>query len=148
MNKRERHKIILEIINENEVCTQDELTLILNQMGYSVSQSTVSRDINELNLIKSDGREKKSRYVHALDTGKTFSPQKMNILKQSTLSIEFANNLIVVKTLSGHANAVALAVDELSFSQVLGTVAGDDVVLIVAKSNADAEIVVKSLRAF
>lgn len=146
MIKKDRHSAIISIIKNNEVSTQEELTAHLVQLGYDVSQSTVSRDINELNLIKADSDSGKSIYVKAIDTSKSVSPNRMSILKQSTVSIDVANNIIVVKTLSGHANAVALIIDEMNFPQVLGSVAGDDAVIIVAKSNSDAEIVKKSLR--
>ncbi len=146
MIKKDRHTAILKIINDREIFTQEELTDALIKLGFDVSQSTVSRDINELNLIKTEVEGKKSKYVKAIDTSKTVSPNRMSILKQSTLSIDVANNLIVVKTLSGHANAVALIIDEMNFPQVLGSVAGDDAVLIVAKTNSEAEIVMKILR--
>ena len=146
MIKKDRHNVILNLINEKEISTQEELTEELVNLGFEVSQSTVSRDINELNLIKAENANKKSVYVKAIDTGLKLSQHKLTMFKQSSLSIESANNLIVVKTLSGHANAVALVVDELTLPQVLGSVAGDDVVLIVAKTNQDAEIIVKSLR--
>ena len=146
MIKKDRHNVILNLIKEKEISTQEELTEELVNLGFEVSQSTVSRDINELNLIKAENANKKSVYVKAIDTGLKLSQHKLTMFKQSSLSIESANNLIVVKTLSGHANAVALVVDELTLPQVLGSVAGDDVVLIVAKTNQDAEIIVKSLR--
>ena len=147
MVKKDRHSAILNIISKNEVSTQEELTACLIAHGYDVSQSTVSRDINELNLVKAESENGKSIYVKAIDTSKTVSPNRLSILKQSTISVEVANNIIVVKTLSGHANAVGLILDEMNFPQVLGSVAGDDAVIIVAKSNYDAEIVTKSLRA-
>ncbi len=146
MIKKTRHSAILDLIAQKEVYTQEELTELLNERGYDVSQSTVSRDINELNLIKAESKNGKSKYVKALDASSAVSPNRMSILKQSTLSIDVANNIIVVKTLSGHANAVALIIDEMNFPQVLGSVAGDDAVLIVAKTNAEAEVVMKSLR--
>ncbi len=146
MVKKNRHSTILELIEKYEIGTQEELTELLVKRGFDVSQSTVSRDINHLNLIKSESESGKSIYVKALDTSKAVSPNRVSILKQSTVSIDVANNIIVVKTLSGHANAVALIIDEMNFPQVLGSVAGDDAVLIVAKSNSDAEIVMKSLR--
>ncbi len=147
MIKKDRHSAILQIIAESDICTQEELTEALINCGYDVSQSTVSRDINQLNLVKAESQNgKKSKYVRAIDTSNSVSPNRISILKQSTISINVANNLIVVKTLSGHANAVGLIIDEMNFSQVLGSVAGDDVVLIIAKTNVDAEVVMKSLR--
>lgn len=146
MTKQERLKIILDLINSEEISTQDELTSRLSELGYDISQSTISRDINELNLIKGEGNQKKYRYVQAKVENVEASPQILNLLKQITVSICSANNLVVIKTLSGNAGAAGMAIDGMHFPQVVGTVAGDDTLLIVAKSNADAEIVVKALR--
>lgn len=146
MSKKKRLDAIIDIINRQEIATQDELTEKLILLGFDVSQSTVSRDINELNLVKAEGKDKKFKYVQAgIDKDKT-SPQMVNMLKQIVTSIECANNLIVIKTLGGHAGSAGMAVDGMHFKQILGTVAGDDTLLIVAKSNSDAEILVKTLR--
>ena len=146
MSKKLRHDAIINLITKNDVATQEELTAELINMGFDVSQATVSRDIKELNLIKVEGVNKKFKYVK-VEVGKSdLSPQIISLFKQITTSIEFANNLIVVKTLSGNASAAGMAIDQMHFSQVLGTVAGDDTVLIVTKSTADAEIVIKGLR--
>ena len=146
MSKKLRHDAIIDLITKNDVATQEELTAELINMGFDVSQATVSRDIKELNLIKVEGVNKKFKYVK-VEVGKSdLSPRIINLFKQITTSIEFANNLIVVKTLSGNASAAGMAIDQMHFSQVLGTVAGDDTVLIVTKSTADAEIVIKGLR--
>ncbi len=147
MTKKDRHLAILEIISQNEIANQEELTKFLIERGVDVSQPTVSRDINELNLIKTENENGKTVYVKSTENNKSVLSNKINIFKQSTLSIDAANNLIVVKTLSGHANAVALVIDEMNFSQVLGSVAGDDAVLIVAKTNEEAEFVVENLKA-
>ena len=122
------------------------LTARLSELGYEISQSTISRDINELNLIKGEGVQKKYRYVQAKVESVDASPQILNLLKQITVSISSANNLVVIKTLSGNAGAAGMAIDGMHFPQVIGTVAGDDTLLIVAKSNSDAEVVVKALR--
>lgn len=146
MSKKLRHNAIIELITNNDVATQEELTEQLINIGFDVSQATVSRDIKELNLIKVEGVNKKFKYVK-VEVGKAdLSPQIINLFKQITTSIEFANNLIVVKTLSGNASAAGMAIDQMHFSQILGTIAGDDTVLIVTKSTADAEIVIKGLR--
>ena len=146
MTKKERLLIIENIINENEVSTQEELTEHLIQKGLNVSQSTISRDMSELNLIKVEGLIKKFKYAKVQSTGAGLSPQLINLFKQVTLSIASANNLIVIKTLAGNAGTAGMAIDEMRFSQVLGTVAGDDTLLVIAKSNADAEIIIKNLR--
>ena len=146
MLKKDRHTAILQLIEEQKIYTQEELTSALINKGYDVSQSTVSRDINELNLAKVDTHSEKSYYIRALSAGNQLSPERISLLKHITVSVDYANNLIVVKTLSGNAGSAGMIIDELNFPQVLGCVAGDDVVIIVAKTNADAEVVSKSLR--
>ena len=145
MTKKERHKKILELINEFEIDTQEELTSRLNEYGCDVSQATVSRDIKELDLIKSAGREKKVKYLK-LSNNVDIPKKIIDLYKHVTLSISYANNLIVIKTLSGNASSAGMAIDAMHFPQVLGTIAGDDVLLIIAKSNSDAETIVNTLR--
>ena len=145
MTKKERHKKILELINEFEIDTQEELTSRLNEYGCDVSQATVSRDIKELDLIKSAGREKKVKYLK-LSNNVDIPKKIIDLYKHVTLSISYANNLIVIKTLSGNASSAGMAIDAMHFPQVLGTIAGDDVLLIIAKSNSYAETIVKTLR--
>ena len=145
MTKKQRHDAILKLISDYEISTQEELTEELIKMGFEVSQSTISRDINELNLIKIE-KSNKNIYGRAEQTLTKLADHKISIFKQSVVSMQTANNIIVVKTLSGHANPVAYVIDELSLPQLLGSVAGDDVVIIVAKTNQDAEIAIKTLR--
>lgn len=147
MSKMDRLSAIEKLITTYEIDTQEELTEKLIGLGFDVSQSTVSRDINKLNLIKSSGILKKSKYVKADAVTGELSPQIVNLFKQVTISITVANNLLVIKTLSGNASSAGMAFDEMKFPQVLGTVAGDDTVIVVAKTNSDAEIILKRLRA-
>ena len=147
MTKKQRLSIIENLISKNEVSTQEELTALLVESGYEVSQSTISRDINELNLIKVEGVNKKFKYAKAETSKAKLNLQIVSLFKQVTLSMVAANNLIVIKTLAGNASAAGMALDEMHLSQVLGTIAGDDTLLVVAKTNADAEIIIKSLRA-
>lgn len=146
MSKKSRLNDIINLIEIEEISTQEELTDRLIALGYDVSQSTVSRDINELNLIKIEGQNKKFKYSKTDVKAKGTSPQIISMFKQIVTSIDFANNLVVVKTLAGHANSAGMAVDGMHFSEILGTVAGDDTLLIVAKSNSDAEYLVKTLK--
>lgn len=146
MNKKTRHNEIINLINNYEICTQDELTEKLISLGYNVSQSTVSRDINELNLIKTEGTKNKFKYTKANVVSGEITPQIISLFKQVTVSMTCANNLLVIKTLAGNANTAGMAVDQMHFSQILGTIAGDDTLLVVAKTNADAEYIIKSLR--
>ncbi len=145
MSKSDRLKAIENLIIENEIDTQEELTNRLLGLGFNVSQATVSRDINQLNLIKVEGNVKKFKYA-MVNNGINLSDKFVNIFKQVTLSIACANNLLVIKTLAGNASAAGMALDEMHFPQVLGTVAGDDTLLVVTKTNYDAEIILKSLR--
>ena len=147
MTKKERLNAICALIKENEIATQEEMTEKLNEMGFNVSQATVSRDINELDLIKIDGLKKKSVYCK-IEKVSTEIPQKIkDLFKQVVVSIVAANNLIVVKTLNGNGSSAGMAVDQMHIRQILGTIAGDDTLLIVAQNNSDAEIIVKLLRA-
>lgn len=146
MKKEIRHRKIFELIKNNEIGTQEELTAKLIEAGCEVSQATVSRDISELNLIKIDYGNKKYKYACSIPEKLSLSPQIVSLFKQITVSIESANNLIVLKTLSGNAGTAGMAIDEMHFPQILGTVAGDDTVLIITKTTNDAEVILKSLR--
>ncbi len=146
MIKKSRRSAIIDLINSFDISTQDELTEKLFAMGFNVSQATISRDIKELNLIKIEGKNKKYKYAQVDINDNKLSPQLVNLFKQITVSIESANNLIVLKTISGNASAAGMAIDQLNYPQVLGTIAGDDTLLIVTKTNSDAEIILKGLR--
>ena len=146
MSKKQRLQDIINLINSKEIDTQDEITDALNKLGYNVSQATVSRDINELGIIKIAGITKKFRYSVADNIKEEISPKIIALYKHVTISVEEANNLIVVKTLSGNAGAAGMAIDQMKFSRIIGTVAGDDTLLIITKTSADAEIIAKSLR--
>lgn len=145
MEKNNRLNDIISLIEKYEIDTQEELTAKLKELGYNVSQATVSRDIKNLNLIKSAGSGKKYKYVKSLAIS-SLSDKIKNLFKQVTISITAANNLLVVKTLAGNAGTAGMAVDAMHISEILGTIAGDDTLLIVAKSNSDAELILKSLR--
>lgn len=146
MKKKDRLNAILSLINENDISTQEELTARLNDMGFNVSQATVSRDINELDIIKVESVGKRSVYSVAKIPDTEMPNNIKEIFKQITQSIVSANNLIVVKTLNGNGGAAGMAVDRMRIPQILGTIAGDDTLLIVTKNNADADIVVRILR--
>lgn len=146
MTKKQRLQLILKIIQEKEISTQEELTEALNLNGLNVSQATVSRDINELNLIKTEGFNKKSRYVKPSMDKTRISDKIINLFKEVTISINSANNLVIIKTLVGSGSSVGMTIDGMNLPGVLGTVAGDDTLLIVTKTNKDADTVVESLR--
>ena len=146
MAKNDRLEKIKLLITEYEISTQEELTDMLVNAGYNVSQATVSRDINKLNLIKVEGIQKRTKYALGGPEKSVVSDKIIDLFKQITLSIASVNNLIVIKTLNGNGNSAGMAIDKMNFAEVLGTIAGDDTLLVVTKSEADANFIVKSLR--
>lgn len=145
MNKGQRHIKIREIIANHEIETQDELVEKLREAGFNVTQATVSRDIKELHLVKvptADGR-----YKYSLPADQRFNPlQKLKrVLIDSFVSIDYSGNLVVMKTMPGNANAVGALIDNLDWDEVMGTICGDDTVLIICRTPEGAE---KSSREF
>lgn len=143
MTKAKRHIKIREIIAKHEIETQDELVDALKKAGYNVTQATVSRDIKELHLVKvplPDGR-----YKYSLPADNRFNPlQKLKrILVDSFVNIDSAENLVVLKTLPGNANAVAALIDNLDWEEIVGTISGDDTILIVCRNKKQSEKLTK-----
>lgn len=141
MNKGQRHIKIREIITNNEIETQDELVDELKNAGYNVTQATVSRDIKELHLVKVplvDGR-----YKYSLPADQRFNPlQKLRrILVDAFVKIEAAENLLVLKSLPGNAQAIGALIDNLDWNEILGTICGDDTCLIICKTKEDGKVV-------
>lgn len=143
--KQKRHSKILSIITERDVKTQEQLTKELKNAGFMVTQATVSRDIKELGLIKiplSDGA-----YKYAVTKKeKQDNRENLSIFARSVLSIQAAMHTVVVKTHSGMANAVAASLDTFLADEMIGTIAGDDTILIIAENPEKAETVVSKLR--
>ena len=145
--RQKRQTQILRIISENDIKTQEQLTDSLKKLGYDTTQATVSRDINELQLIKIAGSGKKYRYAQVTQ-GKSIDNAKfLTLFKAAVVSIEAAQNIIVVKTLISNANPVAATVDSLGYHEIVGSVAGDDTLLIVTHNNEEAANVVAKLNA-
>ncbi|SDH51495.1 transcriptional regulator, ArgR family [Alteribacillus persepolensis] len=138
MNKGQRHIKIRELITESDVETQDELVDGLKQAGYNVTQATVSRDIKELHLVKVPTMD--GRYKYSLPADQRFNPlQKLKrALVDSFIGVDQADNLIVMKTLPGNANAVAVLIDNLDWEEILGTICGDDTILIICRDKQQA----------
>ena len=126
-----RQNKILEIIKTNDVETQDQLLALLSQAGYSVTQATISRDIRELQLVKGQGKDGKYRYLAGNYDNRPISERFIKIFRETTLSYSCAQNLIVVKTLPGCAGAAGEAIDTLSLDHVVGSICGDNTMLIV-----------------
>ncbi|MBM7604583.1 transcriptional regulator ArgR [Metabacillus litoralis] len=139
MNKGQRHIKIREIITNNDIETQDELVDLLKGMGFNVTQATVSRDIKELHLVKVpmiDGR-----YKYSLPADQRFNPlQKLKrALMDAFVKIDSAGHMLVMKTLPGNANAIGALIDNLDWDEVLGTICGDDTILIICRTSNDTD---------
>jgi len=129
-----RHAKIKEIIDHSEVETQEELAEALRKDGIEVTQATVSRDIKELRLIKVPTGDGRYRYAFPMDQSMVFSQSRMErMFRDSVTGIDSSQNIVVIKTLPGTANAVASTIDCARWPEIIGTVAGDDNILIVVK---------------
>lgn len=133
-----RHTAILRIISEQEIETQDDLIAKLKENGFDVTQATVSRDIKQLGLVKTTDGEGKYRYSAPHPSSSGSDSKFKNILSEAIISSESAENMVVVKTYSGMANAAAAAIDALASDRILGSIAGDDTILIVTKNDETA----------
>lgn len=141
--KAQRHMKIREIITAKEIETQDDLVNELKRAGYNVTQATVSRDIKELHLVKV--LTDRGIYKYSLPADHRFNPlQKLKrILKESFINIDQSENLIVIKTLPGNANALASVLDRLDWEEILGTIAGDDTILVICRERKNVPVLVQ-----
>lgn len=140
-----RQNKILEIIKTNEVETQDQLLALLREAGYSVTQATVSRDIRELQLIKGQSKDGRYKYIAGNYDNRPISERFIKVLKETTLSYATAQNLIVVKTLSGCSGAAGEAVDCLSLEHIVGSISGDNTLLIVVDKEENVPYITAEL---
>lgn len=132
--KKTRHGKIIEIIEEHDIETQEELQAYLKKAGYEVTQATVSRDIRELKLSKvpvGDGRQK---YIVIRQHDSHMEDKYIRVLKDGFHSMDMAQNILVIKTVSGMAMAVAAAVDALKFKEIVGCIAGDDTIMVAVRT--------------
>ena len=135
--KTVRQVAILEIIEKQDIETQEELADALRQRGIKVTQATVSRDIKELRLLKVLTPMGTYKYATADKAENGLSERFIRMLAESLLSVAASNNLIVVKTLNGSANVAAEALDSLHWPEILGTIAGDNTILLVIRATED-----------
>ena len=144
--KTVRQMAILDIIAKQDVETQEELAEALRDRGIQVTQATVSRDIKELRLLKVLTPSGSYKYATADKAENGLSERFIRMLAESLLSVAASNNLIVVKTLSGSANVAAEAPDSLHWPEILGTLAGDNTILLIIRSEAEAPDVVRRIQ--
>ncbi len=136
--KKNRHEAILGLIEKDEVGTQDELLQKLNELGYKVTQATVSRDIKQLKLIKIPAKSGQYKYSCASNDSEDRSGKYHSILTHSVTSVDYAGNIAVIKCYSGMAQAACAAVDSLNLKNVIGTLAGDDTIFLLCSNDGSA----------
>lgn len=146
--KTRRQTKILELIKKYEIETQEDLSAYLEREGYQVTQATVSRDIRELKLTKVSLTNGRQKYVALLETNEDLSQKYERIFRDGFISMDIAQNILVIKTVSGMAMAVAAALDALQLHEVVGTIAGDDTIMCAVRSTEDAIAVIDKLRKF
>lgn len=144
--KPRRHSKILEIIHNKDIETQEELAEELKRAGFDVTQATVSRDIKILKLIKMQSSSGSYRYIASSTEQRDINDKLSSILSNAVVSVENVDKFVVVKTLSGSANAAAEAIDTLIPTEIAGTIAGDDTIFILVRTIEKAEDLVSKLR--
>lgn len=148
MLRSARHAKILEIISKKEIETQEELCAELNALNLVVTQATISRDIRDLHLFKVAGIEKKYRYAYINGGESEISPKMKSLFRDCVVSVKSAKNLVVVKTLTGNGANAGAVVDKLNYAGIVGSVAGDDTLLIVCEDDDCAVAVVEKINEF
>lgn len=143
--KSQRHMKIREMISTQEIETQEELVEALRASGFNVTQATVSRDVKEMHLVKiplDDGR-----YKYSLPSDQKFNPlhKLKRALTDNFLHIDATENLVVIKSLPGTASAIAALIDNLEWSQIMGTISGDDTLLIICRTKEESAQVVEQI---
>ncbi len=144
--KTVRQKKILELIEKNNIGTQEEMASMLCRSGFDVTQATVSRDIRELGLSKVPGPNGVPHYILITHTQTDLGDKYIRVLKDGYIGMEMAQNILVVKTVSGMAMAVAAALDALHFSEVVGCIAGDDTIFVAVRTVPETRALMEKIR--
>ena len=144
--KTNRQSKIIEIIQKNEVETQDELSALLEKDGFRVTQATVSRDIRELKLTKIPTAGGRQKYAVITDAPENLSKKYERVLREGFLSMDMAQNILIIKTVSGMASAVCAAIDAMRMREIVGSIAGDDTIMCAIRTVDDTYAVMKKIR--
>jgi transcriptional regulator of arginine metabolism len=136
----------LELIQKNEIETQEELLAYLVKEGFAVTQATVSRDIRELKLTKIANAGGRQKYSVINESVSDLSEKYVRVLKDGYISMDMAQNILVIKTVSGMANAVCAAIDAMNIHEIVGTIAGDDTIMCAIRTTEDTISIMKKLR--
>ncbi len=148
MHRNARQQKILEIIVAKEIDTQEELCQELNKLNFNVTQATISRDIKDLKLYKISGTTKKYRYACLESDDDSVSGRMKTLFRECVQTINFANNIIVIKTMRGNGSTAGIFVDSLQLKEVIGCVAGDDTLLIIVDSNDNTPKIAEKLKEY
>jgi transcriptional regulator of arginine metabolism len=144
--KSERQYKIIELIKKYDICTQEDLADALINAGYPVTQATVSRDIRELNLTKTSIDGKKQKYVIFQAPETQMNDKFIRVLKDGFVSMDMAQNILVIKTVSGMAMAVCAALDALNWHEIVGSIAGDDTIMCAVRTVEDTTRIMDKLK--
>ena len=148
MYRNARQQKILELIAAKEIDTQEELCFELNKLNFNVTQATISRDIKELKLYKIAGTTKKYKYACLENNHEPVQDKMHTLFREGVLSINYANNIIMIKTMRGNGGTICVFIDSLQLNEIIGTIAGDDNVLIVVDTNENTPLVADKLKEY
>ena len=144
--KMKRHSQIIRLINQYDIETQEELVEKLNESGFQVTQATVSRDIRELKLTKIAKPDGRLKYGVLQNVDQEMSRKYVNVLRASFQSMDLAQNILVIKTVSGMAMAAAAALDDMDFQEIVGCIAGDNTIMCAVRSADEALLLMEKIR--
>ena len=148
MTKADRHKKILELITNQTVSTQTELTNLLTEAGFDVTQATTSRDLQELRIMKMLLNDGTYKYTVSRETDGDISSKLRKVLEECLIDSDYAGNIVVLKTITGAAQAVAFALDSMIHDEVVGSIAGDDTIMIVVRGEKNAKQLSANLKKY
>ena len=137
--KRQRHEVVVDLINKYDIETQEELAAYLKEEGFEVTQATVSRDIRELKLSKIATGNGKQKYIILKNDDSHLGDKYIRVLRDGFVSMNMAQNILVIKTVQGMAMAVAAALDAMKFPEIVGCIAGDDTIMAAIKSTDETK---------
>ena len=143
--KVDRHSKIVELIGKYQIETQEELAEYLKKAGYHVTQATVSRDIRELKLTKAPGKNGRQCYA-VMQHQKDFGEKYIRIFRDCYVSMDMAQNILVIKTAPGMAMAVCAAIDALEWNEIVGSIAGDDTIMCAVRTVNDTLLVMNKIK--
>ena len=144
--KVKRQSRILELIRNNDIETQEELQAYLEKEGFAVTQATVSRDIREMKLTKISTNAGKQKYVALNDATEDLSEKYVRVFKDGFVSMDMAQNILVIKTVAGMAGAVCASIDAMNIHEIVGSIAGDDTIMCAIRTTEDTVQIMKKLR--